>query len=109
MNVEHKKSSMEEATHLKLLIKQKQPISITELVSDFLEAEQKAVTMAILCSLKEQTGKTNSHGIIGQQYDKLSGMASNFIPSTLELVILGITNMKLVNYSTMLETEIISI
>lgn len=79
---------------------------MTELVLDFLEAKQKAVTMPILCPLKEQAGKANSHGIISQQYDKLSGMPSHLILSTLELVILGITNMKLVNYSTMLETEI---
>lgn len=83
--------------------------SVTELVLDFLEAKQKSVTMPILCPLKEQTAKTNSHGIISQQYDKVSGMASHFILSTLELDILGVTNMKLVNYSIMLETEIISI
>ena len=54
--------------------------------------------MPTLCPLKEQTGRTNSHGIISQQYNKLSGMASHCILSTLELAVFGIANMKLENY-----------
>lgn len=83
--------------------------SIAECVLDFVGTKQKTVTKLVLCSLKEQTGKTNSHGIISQQYSKLGGMASHFTLSTPGLAIFEITNMKLANYSTMLETENISI
>lgn len=61
--------------------------------------------MPIFCSIKEQTGKTNFNEIISQQYKKFRGMASYFILSTLRLVIFGITNMKLANYSIILATE----
>lgn len=40
--------------------------SMDALVLNFLGTKQKAVTMPVLCPLKEQTGETNTHGIICQ-------------------------------------------
>lgn len=69
MKIKHKKrrrKSSEAITKAKIV----GLFSMDALVLNFLGTKQKAVTMPVLCPLKEQTGETNSHGIICQQYSK---------------------------------------
>lgn len=93
-----KRNSSETITKAKLV----GVLLIANLVLDFLGTRQ-TVTVPILCSMKEQTVKTNFRGIMSQ-YNKLRWKASYFILSILGLDIFGITNMKVAKYSIMLET-----